>query len=115
MSASDGTAGSKLRRCRRLLPDRQHGLALHPRAEAHIAAEGQGFAGVAIAYNAGSRSEVHAALAEVEAAGAILLKHAQEAFWGGPGYFADPGNFPWEVAWNPSFPIAEDGSIGLPV
>jgi len=113
------TASSKHRRCRRLLPDRQHGLALHPRAElakdAHIAAEGQGFAGVAIAHNARSRSEVDAALAEVEAAGAILLKHAQEAFWGGSGYFADPGNFPWEVAWNPSFPIAEDESIGLPV
>jgi uncharacterized protein len=45
-----------------------------------------------------------------------LLKPAQEAFWVGySGYFADPDNFPWEVAWNPSFPIAEDGSIGLPV
>jgi uncharacterized glyoxalase superfamily protein PhnB len=66
--------------------------------------------------NARGRSEAGAALAEAELAGAILLKPAQEAFWGGySGYFADPDNFPWEVAWNPSFPIAEDGSIGLPV
>jgi hypothetical protein len=26
----------------------------------------------------------------------------------------DPDGFPWEVAWNPFFPIAEDGSIQLP-
>jgi predicted lactoylglutathione lyase len=94
-------------------------LALYPRSElakdAAIAAEGQGFAGVAIAYNARSRDEVDAVLAEAERAGAKVLKPAREAFWGGySGYFADPDNFPWEVAWNPSFPIAEDGSIQLP-
>jgi hypothetical protein len=94
-------------------------LALYPRSDlakdANLAADGQGFAGVAIAYNARSRDEVDAVLAEAAAAGARVLKPAQEAFWGGySGYFADPDNFPWEVAWNPSFPIAEDGSIHLP-
>jgi hypothetical protein len=94
-------------------------LALYPRSDlakdANIAEEGQGFAGVAIAYNARSHHEVDAVLAEAAAAGAKILKPAQEAFWGGySGYFADPDNFPWEVAWNPSFPIAEDGSIQLP-
>ena len=94
-------------------------LALYSRPElardANIAAEGQGFAGITIAYNARSRDEVDSVLAEAQAAGAKLLKPAQEAFWGGySGYFSDPDNFPWEVAWNPSFPMAEDGSICLP-
>ncbi len=94
-------------------------LALYPRSElardVNIAAEGQGFAGITLAYNARSRDEVDTVLAEAEAAGAKLLKPAQEAFWGGySGYFADPDDFPWEVAWNPGFPIANDGSIQLP-
>ena len=54
-------------------------------------------------------------LAEAQSAGARLLKPAEEAFWGGySGYFSDPDGFPWEVAWIPSFPIAEDGSVQLP-
>jgi len=94
-------------------------LALYPRSElakdANFPAEGHGFAGVTIAYNARSRSEVDRVLAEAQAAGAKLLKPAQDAFWGGySGYFSDPDGFAWEVAWNPSFPIAEDGSIRLP-
>ncbi|HTU43449.1 MAG TPA: VOC family protein [Bryobacteraceae bacterium] len=94
-------------------------LALYPRSElakdANILSPREGFAGFALAYNARNRDEVNAVLAEAEAAGAKLLKPAQEAFWGGySGYFADPDDFPWEVAWNPTFPIAEDGSIRLP-
>jgi predicted lactoylglutathione lyase len=94
-------------------------LALYPRSElakdANIVAESGGFCGIAIAYNARTRGEVDTVLAEAQAAGARILKPAKEAFWGGySGYFADPDDFPWEVAWNPSFPIAEDGSIRLP-
>ncbi len=94
-------------------------LALYPRSElakdANIAREGRGFSGITLAYNSRSRDEVNAVLAEAQAAGAKLLKPAQEAFWGGySGYFADPDDFLWEVAWNPSFSIAEDGSIRLP-
>jgi catechol 2,3-dioxygenase-like lactoylglutathione lyase family enzyme len=94
-------------------------LALYPRShlakDANIPPEGQGFAGIALAYNARTRDEVDKVLAEAEAAGAKILKPAHEAFWGGySGYFADPDNFLWEIAWNPSFPIAADGSIRLP-
>jgi len=94
-------------------------LALFPKHElakdANIAADGQGFSGMSLAYNARHREEVDSVLAEAEAAGARLLKRAQEAFWGGySGYFSDPDGFLWEVAWNPSFPIAEDGSIRIP-
>jgi uncharacterized protein len=54
-------------------------------------------------------------LAEARAAGVKILKPAAEAFWGGySGYFADPDGFSWEVAWNPSFAIMQDGSIRIP-
>jgi uncharacterized protein len=94
-------------------------FALYPRQElakdAKVAPAGQGFGGIALAYNARNRAEVDSVLAEAVAAGAILLKPAQAAFWGGySGYFSDPDGFLWEVAWNPSFSIAEDGSIRIP-
>jgi uncharacterized protein len=94
-------------------------LALYRREElakdANVAADGHGFCGIALAYNARDRREVDSVLAEAVAAGASLLKPAQDAFWGGySGYFADPDGFVWEVAWNPFFPIAEDGSIRIP-
>jgi uncharacterized protein len=94
-------------------------LALYPRHElakdANVAAEGQGFRGTTLAYNARNHNEVDSVLKEAAAAGATILKPAQEAFWGGySGYFSDPDGFLWEVAWNPFFPIAEDGSIRIP-
>jgi predicted lactoylglutathione lyase len=94
-------------------------LALYPRdqlaKEANVAFDSQGFRGISLAYNARTRAEVDWVLKEAEAAGAKVVKPAQEAFWGGySGYFSDPDGFLWEVAWNPFFPIAEDGSIRIP-
>ena len=94
-------------------------LALYPRADlakdARLAAEGSGFGGIALAHNTRTRDEVDRLLAEAAAAGAAILKPAEEASWGGySGYFADPDGFPWEVAWNPGFLLAEDGSLHLP-
>jgi uncharacterized protein len=94
-------------------------LALYPRSElakdANLGAEGNGFSGITLAYNARSREEVDSVLAEAKQAGAKILKPAQEAFWGGySGYFSDPDGFLWEVAWNPFFPIKEGGAIELP-
>jgi uncharacterized protein len=68
-----------------------------------------------VAYNARNRADVDSVLKEAEAAGANILKPAQEAFWGGySGYFSDPDGFLWEVAWNPFFPMTENGSIQIP-
>lgn len=94
-------------------------FALYPRADlakdAGVVQEGEGFRGFTLAFNARSRAEVDAVLAEAQAAGAALVKPAEEAFWGGySGYFADPDGFLWEVAWNPGFAVAEDGSLRLP-
>lgn len=75
---------------------------------------GTGFGGVALAYNVRSRDDVDAAMAEAKAAGATILKPAEDAFWGGySGYFADPDGHLWEVAWNPFWTIADDGRISL--
>jgi len=94
-------------------------FALYPRrdlaADAGVAATSEGFCGFTLAYNTRSRAEVDAVLAEAASAGATIAKPAQEAVWGGySGYFADPDGFLWEVAWNPGFAIAADGSLRLP-
>jgi predicted lactoylglutathione lyase len=94
-------------------------LALYPRHElakdANLPADGQGFGGITLAYNVRSREEVDTILAQAQDVGAKILKPAQEAFWGGySGYFSDPDGFLWEVAWNPFFPLAENGALQLP-
>lgn len=97
-------------------------LALYPREELakdaaviDTNARAQAFSGFTLSFNARNRAEVDQVLTKAQSAGAEILKPAQEAFWGGySGYFADPDNFAWEVAFNPTFPIAEDGAIRLP-
>ena len=93
-------------------------LSLWGRAELASDAEmpdGSGWGGVALAHNARSRPGVDEILEEARAAGARIMKHARETFWGGyVGYFADPDGHLWEVAWNPHFPLDADGSVRLP-
>ena len=94
-------------------------LALYPRdllaEDARLDSAGSGFGGITLAHNVASREQVDAVLSEAVAAGATLLKSARTAEWGGySGYFADPDGHPWEVAWNPGFPLAQDGSVQLP-
>ena len=82
--------------------------------DAKLAVGERGFGGIALAYNARRREEVDAVLAEAERAGARILKPAIDTPWGGySGYFADPEGHAWEVAWNPGWPIADDGSVHL--
>jgi len=93
-------------------------LALYSRdllaEDAEVADDGHGFDGVALAYCTRTRDEVDAVLDEAVAAGAKVLKPAQDAFWGGySGYFADPDGHAWEVAWNPDWTIAGDASVSL--
>lgn len=83
--------------------------------DANVIDAGGSFSGIALAYCTRDRAEVERVLARAEAAGGTILKPAEEAFWGGySGYFADPDGHPWEVAWNPEWPLAEDGSVRLP-
>jgi hypothetical protein len=83
--------------------------------DADVEPLGEGFRGVTVAHNVRDKAEVAAVLAAAEAAGGRIVKPAQDVFWGGHnGYFADPDGHLWEIAWNPFFPIADDGSIQLP-
>jgi hypothetical protein len=73
-----------------------------------------GWGGVALAMNVGSPAEVDAVLAEAEAAGATIGRPAAATEWGGyGGVFIDPDGHPWEVAHNPGWRLADDGSIHL--
>jgi uncharacterized protein len=82
--------------------------------DAGLAPNERGFGGITLAYNARSKAEVDAVLAEAEHAGARVLKPGKETFWGGhSGYFADPDGHPWEVAWNPDWTITKKGEIKL--
>lgn len=47
------------------------------------------------------------------AADANLVSPSRGPFGYG-GYFADPDGHPWEVVYNPSFPIGPDGRITIP-
>jgi uncharacterized protein len=72
----------------------------------------RGFNGVTLAYNARSRDEVHSIFGQAEKVGARIAKPPQETFWGGfGGYFADPDEYCWEVAWGPMFEFAPDGAL----
>ena len=84
---------------------RDAGLRSEPTAE---------FGGITLAINVESEAAVNAAFEAAEAAGARILKPAERTDWGGySGYFADPDGHPWEVAYNPTFPIDQDGRITI--
>ena len=83
--------------------------------DAHLADAGPGFGGITIAQNQRSKAEVDAVIAAAVQAGGTLLKAAEDVFWGGySGYFADPDGHPWEIAWNPFFPMDAAGGLVLP-
>jgi uncharacterized protein len=74
-----------------------------------------GRSAMALAYNVREKREVDPLLRQAHAAGAEILQPARDAVWGGySGYFADPDGFAWEVAWNPGWRLAPDGSIHIP-
>jgi uncharacterized glyoxalase superfamily protein PhnB len=71
-----------------------------------------GRAPMSLGYNVRAKPEVDQLMEPAVAAGAKILKPAQVTSWGGySGYFADPDDFAWEIASNPSWPISPDGSV----
>jgi predicted lactoylglutathione lyase len=76
--------------------------------------DGGGWGGVTLAYNVRSPAEVDAVIDEARRAGARIAREGAATFWGGySGVFVDPDGHPWEVAHNPHWTVADDGSVRL--
>lgn len=93
-------------------------LAIYPREklaeDALTSAQGSGFSGIALAYNARSEAEVDEIISELKTRGVKIVKEPQKVFWGGySSYFADPDDYRWEVAYNPFFEFDRDGNLKL--
>lgn len=98
-------------------------LALYPRKglledaqlpETRLGEPGR-FDGVTLACNCASREEVDQTLSRAVAAGAKLVKPAQDVFWGGySGYFEDPDGHLWELAYASFFELNAQGGLVLP-
>lgn len=70
---------------------------------------------IVLAHNVRSRLEVDEAVAVAGRAGATVSRPPKETFYGGyAGVFVDLDGHAWEIAYNPGFPLAEDGSLTLP-
>jgi hypothetical protein len=83
-------------------------------AEDSGVADGGGWGGVTLAHNVRSPTEVDAVLEEAREAGATIAREGAETFWGGySGVFVDPDGHPWEVAHNPHWQLADDGSVRI--
>lgn len=109
---TDGIVGTNFEHGAVAFFDLQSGLklALWPRASiAHDAGIPRGApspANFTIGHNVSSRSEVDAVMDQASRAGARIVKHAQDTFWGGyAGYFQDPDGHLWEVVWNPQWSL----------
>jgi uncharacterized protein len=69
---------------------------------AGAAVSGRGFNGVTPAINVDERDQVDEAMETAKQAGARVVKQPVDMEWGGrSGYFTDPEDNYWEVAWVP--------------
>jgi uncharacterized protein len=67
---------------------------------------------VALAHNVRTQDEVEPLVERLLAHGGQLLRSVDAPPHGGRrGYVADPDGHAWEIAWNPAWPIADDGSV----
>lgn len=110
--ATEGIVGAEFEYGAVAFFDLQAGLklALWPRAsiarEAGIAVGDPSPTEFTLGHNVASKHEVDAVMEQAAAAGAVVVKAAQDTFWGGyAGYFQDPDGHLWEVAWNPQWVV----------
>ena len=75
-----------------------------------------GTGAVTLAQNCADDTETDVVFQAALDAGAAALKRPERAPWGGySGYVADPDGHVWEIATNPFWPLAPDGSLTLPL
>lgn len=83
--------------------------------DAGISAEGSGFRGFSFAHNLRSEEEVDALFKSLKSQEVHIVKEPESTAWGGySGYFTDPEDNLWEVAFNPFMELNEDGSVVKP-
>jgi predicted lactoylglutathione lyase len=71
-----------------------------------------GWGGITLAHNVRSPEDVDAVLDQASAAGGTVARPGAPTDWGGySGVFLDPNGHPWEVAHNPSWTLADDGTV----
>jgi len=71
-----------------------------------------GFPGITLAYNAKSESEVDEIIHAVRGIGARIVKEPQRLSWGGyGGYFLDPDDYYWEVAFGSNWQFDESNML----
>jgi uncharacterized protein len=109
---TDGIIGREFEHGAVVFFDLENGLrlALWPRAslahDAGLAVSPPSPTEFTLGHNVSSRSEVDEVMEQARAAGAVVVKPAQETFWGGyAGYFQDPDRHLWEVVWNPEISV----------
>ena len=67
---------------------------------------------MALAHNVASPDAVDAVLDQLAAAGGRITRPGDAPPHGGyRGYVEDPDGHLWEIAWNPAWPIDEDGHV----
>ncbi len=80
-------------------------------AEAGVSAPGP-VPCITLSHNLASPEEVDQVMAEARAAGAEIVAEPVTQPWGGySGYFADPDGFRWEIAYNPTWAVDDDGKV----
>lgn len=67
---------------------------------------------MSLAHNVPEEGDVRVLMKTLVAAGATILREADAPPQGGVrGYIADPDGHIWEIAWNPAWPIDEEGHV----
>jgi catechol 2,3-dioxygenase-like lactoylglutathione lyase family enzyme len=94
-----------------------HGLVLslwdvrQMQADAGVTASG-GVPCITLSHNLPGTEDVDRVMEEAAAAGADIISEPITQPWGGySGYFADPDGFRWEVAYNPTWAVDDDGAV----
>ena len=83
-------------------------------ADSGVPDDGSGFDRVTLAQNVRSAEEVDAIVAAAADAGAAVTRKPAATFYGGYEGVLDLDGHAWEIAFNPSFTITDDGAVVLP-
>jgi catechol 2,3-dioxygenase-like lactoylglutathione lyase family enzyme len=111
---TEGIIGKEFEHGAVVFIDMQAGLklALWPRASlAHdsgLSLDTPSATELSLGHNVSSKGEVDEVMEQAKQAGAVIAKPAQDTFWGGyAGYFLDPDQHLWEIAWNPAWEVKD--------